>query len=75
MKRFYKISESRMIEFGFNDVKKVWYADLIDLIYHTKILTISNTEKSKVIDDIVIGNWFTNNIIKFSVFIEDVIKL
>lgn len=75
MKRFYKINELRVIEIGFNNVNNVWYADLIDLSINDKISTISNTQKSKVVADIVKENWFTNNIINFSKFIDDVIAL
>ena len=75
MKRFYKVNENKIIEFGFNNNANIWYADLIDITSHTKISTIGNTEQAKAIANIVNENWFSDNIINFSRFIEDVIKL
>lgn len=75
MKRFYKVNENTCIEFGFVKNANVWYADLIDLNCHTKISTVDNKEKARTIADIVEENWFSDNIINFSRFIESVIEL
>lgn len=75
MKRFYRVNENKFIEFGFNDIDNVWYADLIDINAHIKISTLSDKEKVGLVANIVKENWFIDRIVNFSRFIEDVIKL
>ena len=71
MKRFYKINDFMFMEMGFNDK---WYAKLIDIKIHKIISTISNTDKFKLIADIVRDYWFGSNSDNFALFIEDIIK-
>lgn len=71
MKRFYKINDFMFMEMGFTDK---WYAELIDIKIHKIISTYSNTDKFKLISDIVSDYWFGSNSDNFALFIEDIIK-
>lgn len=74
MKRFYKVNDDVFMEFGFNKTTNKWYADFIDMHVHEKITTYYNTDKIKLINDIISNNWFKSNTDNFSVFIEDILK-
>ena len=74
MKRFYKVNDSRFVEIGFVKSIDKWYADLIDITTHNVISTNGNTDKIKLIADIVRDNWFNSDMDNFSLFIEDILK-
>ena len=74
MKRFYKINESRVIEIGFVETISKWYADLIDVDSHRIISTNSNYFKDGLIVSIVKDNWFSDNLVNFARFIEDILN-
>ena len=74
MKRFYKVNDFVFLEFGFIESINKWYADLIDVEVHKKITTFDNTDKIKLIADIVRYNYFGSNYDNFALFIEDVLK-
>ena len=74
MKRFYKVNDSRFIEICFVKSIDKWYADLIDITTHDVISTNENTDKIKLIADIVRDNWFSSDMVNFSIFIEDILK-
>ena len=74
MKRYYKVDDFLFMEIGFKETFDMWYADLIDIVSHKKIATTSNTDKVKLIADIVKNNWFSSDMDNFSVFIEDILK-
>lgn len=71
MKRFYKINDFMFMEIGFTDK---WYAELIDIERHKVVSTFSNTDKFKLIADIVKDYSFGSNSDNFALFIEDIIK-
>ena len=74
MKRFYKVNNSRFVEIGFVKSIDKWYADLIDITTHDVISTNDNTDKIKLIADIVRDNWFSSDMDNLSLFIEDILK-
>ena len=74
MKRFYKVSDSRFVEIGFVKSIDKWYADLIDITTHDVISTNDNTDKIKLIADIVRDDWFNSDMVNLSLFIEDILK-
>ena len=74
MKRFYKVNDSRFVEIGFVKSIDKWYANLIDITTHDVISTNDNTDKIKLIADIVIDNWFNSDMNNLSLFIEDILK-
>ena len=75
MKRFYKVNDSMFIEIGFIKSIDRWYADLIDIEVHERIATNYNTDKIKLIADIVRDTWFSSDdMVNFSFFIEDILK-
>lgn len=74
MKRFYKVNDVVFMEVGFIETTNKWYADLIDINLHKKIATYDNTDKVKLIADIVRYNWFGSYCENFALFIEDIFK-
>ena len=74
MKRFYKVNDSRFVGIGFVKSIEKWYADLIDITIHDVISTNDNTDKIKLIADIVRDNWFSSDMDNLSLFIEDILK-
>ena len=74
MKRFYKVSDSVFMTIGYIETISKWYAELIDTNAHKIISTNSNSDKAKLIADIVKENWFGGNIDNFALFIEDILK-
>ena len=74
MKRFYKVNNFMFIEIGFVKSINKWYADLIDIGTHEIIKTNDNTDKIKLIADIVRYNWFSSDMDNLSSFIEDILK-
>ena len=74
MKRFYKVNDFMFVEIGFIKSIDKWYADLIDIGTHEIIETNDNTDKIKLIADIVKNNWFSSDMNNLSLFIEDILK-
>lgn len=74
MKRFYKVNDFMFVEIGFVKSIDKWYADLIDIGTHEIIETNDNTDKIKLIADIVKNNWFSSDMNNLSLFIEDILK-
>ena len=74
MKRFYRVSNSIFMEIDFVDTICEWQAYLIDINVNKIISTIINTDKIKLIANIVSNNWFSSNSDNFGLFIEDILK-
>ena len=74
MKRFYKVNDSIFLEIDFVDTINEWQAYLIDVEVHKTILMIVDTDKTKLITNIIRDNWFTSNTVNFGLFIEDILK-
>ena len=74
MRRFYRVSNSTFLEIDFVETINEWQAYLIDVEVHKTIATIVDTDKTKLIANIIKDNWFSSNIENFSLFIEDILK-
>lgn len=74
MRRFYKVNNSIFLEIDFVDTTNEWQAYLIDVEVHKTISMTVDTDKIKLISNIIRDNWFTSNIENFSLFIEDILK-
>lgn len=74
MIRVYKVSDSVFMTIGFNETINKWYADLADTNAHKIISTNINSDKAKLIANIVKDNWFGAKIDNFAIFIEDILK-
>lgn len=74
MKRFYRVSNSVFMEIDFVDTINEWQAYLIDIDVHKTISTLINTDKVKLIVDIISNHWFISNDENFGLFIEDILK-
>ena len=74
MKRFYKVNDFVFMEIGFIETSNKWYADLIDVKIHKKIATYDNTDKVKLIIDIVRDDWYGAYFDNFAIFLEDILK-
>lgn len=74
MKRFYRISNSVFMEIDFVDTINEWQAYLIDIEIHRTISTVIESDKIKLIADIIRNDWFTSNTDNFGLFIEDILK-
>ena len=74
MKRFYRVNNSVFMEIDFVDTINEWQAYLIDIEIHKTVSMIVNSDKMKLIADIVSNNWFSSNTVNFALFIEDILK-
>ena len=74
MRKFYKVNGSRFVEIFFVDTINEWHAYLIDVEVHKAISVIRNTDRIKLIANIVTDNWFKSNIDNFALFLEDILK-
>lgn len=74
MKRFYRVSNSVFLEIDFVDTINEWQAYLIDIEVHKTISTIIDSDKIKLIANIVRNNWFSSNSDNFELFLEDILK-
>ena len=74
MRRFYRVSNSIFLEIDFVETINEWQAYLIDVEVHKIITTTVDTDKTKLIANIIKDNWFSSNIENFSLFIEDILK-
>lgn len=74
MRRFYKVNNSIFLEIDFVDTINEWQAYLIDVEVHKTISTVFNTDKTKLIANIIRDNWFSSNTKNFGLFIEDILK-
>ena len=74
MKKFYKVNDSKFVEIDFVDTISEWQAYLIDVEEHKAISMFIETDKIKLIANIVGDNWFKSDINNFAIFLEDILK-
>ena len=74
MKRFYRVNNSTFLEIDFVDTTNEWQAYLIDVEVHKTISMTVDTDKTKLIANIIRDNWFSSNIENFGLFIKDILK-